>query len=425
MRIPHPFCFGILLPLFIILPIFSYGQSGPVIIRPRTAPTGIVRLAAPAAPVPPPPAAPLASLPFALACPNAPPAGLAFLALSPFEGGTPPYKFQMDQQAGLTIDPTAGVISGNTTEGQQINYTITVTDQAGKQSPKTCHLTVAPAEVCHFMPTRSSCLGLYKHADRIANINNFYGTVGTFSYLRQVKSIYNGASSSATISADIASLNFLNGMQLTAGTNIQAGGSSPASVTSGTIPTLSAMSAGQATQNMLYGGTIVASGSYPLVVGGADQINSLGGLGILIDLVGREGIDVQNFSAGTSTSVVSPSSHSSAQLEGYLQYNSTNLATSSSTYAGAVFVGGSYGYSYTSHDYARDYGFGNRVNNDIGQVSAGIVISGVAKIALSRAFGPPQTYIDSTSSVQTRINNFQSWSFGIAYQSPPATNATQ
>ena len=74
------------------------------------------------------------------------------------------------------------------------------------------------------------------------------------------------------------------------------------------------------------------------------------------------------------------------------------------------------------YGYARDYGFGKRVNNDIGQVSLGILINGVAKISVSRAFGPSQTYIDSTTMAQTTINNFKAWSFGIAYQSAaPAT----
>jgi len=254
----------------------------------------------------------------------------------------------------------------------------------------------------------------------IANINSFYGTETQLSYADQIKSIYNGASSSATVSADLTSLNFSNGWQVTAGTNIQAGSSSAAAVSTGTVPTLSATSAGQATQNMLYGGTIFASGLYPLLVTGADKAGSVGGLGMMLDLLGREGVDVQNFKSGTSTNVNTPPSHTSVQVEGYLQYNSANSAPkSSSDYAGAIFIGGSYGYSYTSHDYARDYGFGSNVNNGMGQVSAGILISGVAKIALSRAFGPSQTYIDSTSMTKTTVNNFKSWSFGITYQSPP------
>ena len=46
------------------------------------------------------------------------------------------------------------------------------------------------------------------HAQINSNINAFYRTTGSFSFLNQIKSIYNGASGSATISADIATLNF-------------------------------------------------------------------------------------------------------------------------------------------------------------------------------------------------------------------------
>jgi hypothetical protein len=110
-------------------------------------------------------------------------------------------------------------------------------------------------------------------------------------------------------------------------------------------------------------------------------------------------------------------------MEGYLQYNSINLAPNSApgsqNFAGSLFVGGSYGFSYISHGYARDYGFGNNIKNGMGQVSFGILINGVAKISASRAFGPSQTYIDSTTMAQTTVNNFKAWSFGIAYQSPP------
>lgn len=269
---------------------------------------------------------------------------------------------------------------------------------------------------CQFLPTREACMG--KGDIRDKNINAFYGTADKLSYFNQIKSLYNGASSSATISADLASLNFRNGMQVTAGTNVQAGTSSTATG-SGAVPTLSTTSAAQAAQNMLYGGTIYTAASYPFLAIGASGINSTSNLGMMIDVVAREGIDIQNFKSGTTTNVSSPPSHATAQIEGYLQYNSANTIMGSSDYAGAIFLGGSYGYSYTSHDYARDYGFGNHVSNAISQVSVGVVVSGVARIVVSRAFGPSQTFINSATNTQTSVNSFKSWSFGIVYQSAP------
>lgn len=277
---------------------------------------------------------------------------------------------------------------------------------------------------CWLIPTRYSCMNAAGYADSERNkfINDFYRTSSNLSYFNQVKSIYNRASGSATVSADLTSLNFADGMQINAGTNIQAGASTATPVSTATVPTLSSTSAAQAAQDMLYGGTLYASVLYPLVAIGVANVSKAGGFGMRMDLIGREGVDIQNFKSGTNTSVTSPPSHTSAQIEGYLQYNSTNSADASSgtgTFAGAVFVGGAYGYSYTSHDYARDYGLGNNVHNGVGQVSLGILINNVATISASRAFGPSQTYIDSTSMTQVRVDNFKSWSVGISYQSPP------
>ena len=252
------------------------------------------------------------------------------------------------------------------------------------------------------------------------NINNFFGVADQLSYLGQIKSIYNGASSSATVSADLATLWFPAGFEVNGGTNIQAGSTPLTEVASGATPTLSATSSGQATQNVLYGGTIFANMTYPLVALGASGMKQAGNFGARIDIVGQEGVDIQNFKTGTSTTAIAPPSHTSAQLQGYVQYNSTNLSTTdSSTYAGAIFVGFAYGYNYMSHDYQRDYGFSS-VSNGIGQVSAGLLISGVAKLAISRGFGPSQTYIDSTTGKTTIVNNFKAYSFGITYQTPGA-----
>jgi hypothetical protein len=281
-------------------------------------------------------------------------------------------------------------------------------------------LTATPPEGCAVLPLRDDCLGT-DNDKKDTYINQFYRTTSDHTYFSQIKSIYNGASASTTVSADIGSFNFRNGMQVNVGTNVQAGSSNAAnSTTAGAVPTLSSNSAAQATQSLLYGGTVFVSALYPLLAIQASNFNSNGNFGLLVDAVGREGIDVQNFKSGTSTTVSSPPSHFNGQLEAYGQYNSINLTPNNSDFAGSVFLGGSYGYTYMSHDYARDYGFGTQVNNRIGQISAGIVISGVAKIAVSRAFGPSQTFIDSASSTQRTVNNFKSWSFGIAYQSAPA-----
>jgi hypothetical protein len=208
-------------------------------------------------------------------------------------------------------------------------------------------------------------------------------------------------------------------MQITASTNVQAGAAAVPVVSSGAVPTLSNASAAQAVQNILNGGTINARALLPVFYFGANSYDKPGGFSLSVDLLAWEGIDIQDFKSGTSVNVDSPTSHSSVQMEGYLQYNSVNLAPGTQDFQGAVFIGGSYGYSYTSHSYARDYGFGTTYSNGLARVSAGIVISGVAKLAVSRGFGPKQIYIDENSTTATPHDNFKAWSFGITYQSPP------
>jgi Fibronectin type III domain len=333
--------------------------------------------------------------------------------------------------SGTKIDtsPTTSYSVTGLTPNTLYAYCVSAVDANNKETDlsKSKGLSVKTASSnfsCWPIPVRPHCMDFWavNDVDRktkiYSNINSFYQTSGSFSFFNQVKSIYNGASGSATVSADLATLNFSSGMQITVATNVQAGSSGTTSVSSGTVPTLAANGAGQATQNILYGGTFVVSELYPLFAAGASKWGSPGGVGLLVDSVAKEGADVQNFKSGTNVNVTSPPFHGSGQIEGYLQYNSINLAPNSQLFAGSLFLGGSYGYDYMSRGYARDYGFGNQINNGIGQISFGILINGVAKITVSRAFGPSQTYIDSTTKAQTTVNNFKAWSFGIAYQTP-------
>ena len=102
------------------------------------------------------------------------------------------------------------------------NQTVTAFDNASPGTIKgevNVRVSDPVNHYCDWFPIRQGCVSSYD------DINAFYSTASNVSYFKQVKSIYNGASSSATVSADIASLNFSNGMQVTAGTNIQAGSS--------------------------------------------------------------------------------------------------------------------------------------------------------------------------------------------------------
>jgi hypothetical protein len=307
--------------------------------------------------------------------------------------------------------------------GRAASVPITVSCGQAVSPPPPQMFSISPAG-CQFFPTRETCLvwgaGSDPKSEQINNLNSFFNTNGQLSFINQVKATYNAAAGSTNLSVDLAKLNFLAGMQWTVTTNAQVGTSSPTAVGSGTVPTLSSTSAAQAAQNMLWGGTVLTSMIYPVLATGGTSLTSPGGWGFMLDIVGKGGVDIQNFKSSTNVNVNAPPTHASAGLEGYFITNSVNAAPSgsSSNFAGALFGGFSYGYSYTSHGYARDYGFGNAVHNAMGQISAGILMNDVATITISRGFGPKQSYIDNTGAtpVARYVNNFKTWSLGITYQ---------
>ena len=245
-----------------------------------------------------------------------------------------------------------------------------------------------------------------------ASINCFYSTNNSLTWFTQVKSVYNGASSSATINASIGTYNFRNGMQLSLGTNVQAGPSGTGSAPVNGVPVLAATSAAQAAQNVFYGGNFYLSGLYPLIQN-PTYISTR--LHYNANLLAREGVDLQNFTSGTNTTASNPNSHFNALLEGYLQYDAIPPDPSSSSPM-AVFLGAEFGYAYTSAGYARQYGFGNQRNSHIGDVSLGVLVNGQFTAAVVRQFGPSQTYIDSGTNILTHTNNFHTLSFSIWYQ---------
>jgi hypothetical protein len=272
---------------------------------------------------------------------------------------------------------------------------------------------VVPKDVTN--PLEIGVFDAFGNPNRKSVVNCFYSTNSQFSYFNQFQSIYNAASGATTLNAQLGTLNFANGMQLTVGTNPQVGASNANSAAPGStstasaIPTLSATAAAQAAQNVQNGGTIFAFDLFPLI---ARQVNPL----FYLSTVLREGADLQKFN-NTSITSTNPSTHTFVGLQSYLQYSSSNNSTNSSDPAGQIFLGGSYGYNLMNHTYSVQNGFGGRVNSQIAQVSAGILFNGGVRIAAYRGFGPSQKYIDSTSMAQKTANNFQTWSIAIAYQS--------
>jgi hypothetical protein len=262
-------------------------------------------------------------------------------------------------------------------------------------------------------------------------VNCFYTTNSLFSDFNQFQSIYNSAAGSTSLNVQIGSLNFINGIQFNFGTNPQVGASSsssngstssttalrfsansnanPFATAASTIPTLSAASTAQATQNILNGGTVFGTSLYPVFFRGSTYSVAT------LSLVATEGVDLQKFN-NTSITATNPSTHTFVGLQTYIQFTSANDAKNSTSPAGSIFISGKYGYSLMNHSYSEQNGFGGRINSQIAQVGAGFLLNNVVQIAAYRGFGPSQVYVDSTSMAQKTVNNFQTWSVGIAYQ---------
>jgi hypothetical protein len=245
-------------------------------------------------------------------------------------------------------------------------------------------------------------------------VNCFYNTTTPFTVFNQYRSIYNAASGSDTVKLQIGSMNFGNGMQVTLATNpqISTNGSSSTAASSGTLtgglPTLSSTSSAQAAQNILNGGTFYGEDLYPLFSRQGTWMATLDG-------TLREGIDIQKFN-NTSTTLTNPSSHTFVGLNSYFQYNSVSSAANSTDPAGSIFVSAMYGYNLMNHTYSVQNGFGGRINTQLAQVTAGVLLKGTVNIAASYGFGPSQRYIDSTTMATTSINNFNKWSVALSYQ---------
>jgi len=260
--------------------------------------------------------------------------------------------------------------------------------------------------------------------NREATINCFYQTAGQLAFFTRVQSVYNSNSASTTVSANVGSFNFNNGFEVTLGTNIQAGSANPNGATAapstapapGQLATLTKVAAAQAAQNLFYGGNIFLYADLPVF---AVKNSSSGRFHIDYDLLFREGVDLQNFS-GASTTANSPPTHFDAVQEGYWQYDA-DPATATAPVPFAVWLGGQYGYAFTSHAYARDYGFFNKSNADLGEAAFGLIVTGQFNISVMREFGPTQQYKDSVSGTDAKVNNFKSWSFSIQYQTKGLT----
>jgi len=184
---------------------------------------------------PPPPTAPSAPAPGggALPAPSAPSnlraigrsnteIDLTWVASTQVGGTIAAYRIKRCLGAACVIGTSAtpSYSDSGLEPSKTYSYSVTATDASGQNSgpSNTLIVTTAPSSfACSLIPTRGGCMDF--GGDKPGAINAFYQTSGPFSFFNQIKSVYNNASGSATVSADLATLNFSNGMQVATSTS--------------------------------------------------------------------------------------------------------------------------------------------------------------------------------------------------------------
>jgi hypothetical protein len=259
--------------------------------------------------------------------------------------------------------------------------------------------------------------------------NAFWSQEKSFSYLNQTQFFYNTGSSSSTLKADVASMVFPGGTQLSLATNIPVGtsNSTPKSTaqqalsirpgsTAASTPSMTSAQAAQATQNLVDGGNLLLRASWPLYWYAPKYMNfEASGL-----VVAREGLDIPNFN-GANTVATDPINHFNISNEWYLQFDALPAKQGGDS-QGSIFLDAKYGFDYVSTAFANQAGFVHNWNKGIlSQITGGLVFSGKLNIIASRNFGPDQTWIDTSSGAAVTENNFRSWSVGVKY----ATNQSK
>ena len=259
--------------------------------------------------------------------------------------------------------------------------------------------------------------------------NAFWSQEASLSYLNQTQYFFNTGSSSSTLKADVASMVFPGGTQLTLATNISVGtsNSTPKSgaqtavfartgATAASPPSMTSDQATQAAQNLVDGGNLLLRASWPLYWYEPKYLN----FEVSSLVVGRDGLDIPNFN-GANTVATDPINHFNISNEWYLQFDALPAKQGGDS-QGSVFLDAKYGFDYVSTEFAHQAGFVHNWNKGfLGQITGGLVFSGKLDIVASRNFGPDQTWTDSTSGATVTKNNFRSWSVGVKY----ATNQSK
>jgi len=269
------------------------------------------------------------------------------------------------------------------------------------------------------IPTKSALLPLNLGGVTNAQINCFYGTSSNLAFTTQAQYLYNPGSNANTVNADLTSLQFPGGFQLTlaaaakansdSGTDTtasSAGAKSPRAIAkpfdnSSSSPTSSSLS--QDIQTLTQGGNFAIKGVWPIL--------NLRGKGMQLVSVAapKLGFDVNGLGQTTPTGATDVNLNLSSET--YAQLDAIPAKDDGES-PGSVFFDYRGGWEHVSSQFASNSGLNGENSFALQQLSLGFVINGLIRLGAQRYFGPEQAYVNSSGSTAT-MNNFGKWQLSI------------
>lgn len=217
-------------------------------------------------------------------------------------------------------------------------------------------------------------------ASQTNGVTCFFGSTGPVAYVNQVQFLYGFGNSSSSVSADIASLQFDGGFQVSLGSTVT--GAAPTS--SGQSTQNGQATVPQAVQQIENGGDFYLKGVWPLAFAVRRKENGDPNLTGLVAFVPRLGFNVPGVSAQT-TLTESTEHNWYVPIEMYGQYDAIGGT-------GLFYGDVRSGYQYVQPEFAAAAGLGGKSNFLLTQIAGGIQFNGLIRIGFQKFFGPAQLF---------------------------------
>lgn len=224
------------------------------------------------------------------------------------------------------------------------------------------------------------------------SIQCFFGSNSGVEPLSQVQYLYGVGTSPNSISADLVSLYFGLGSQVSFGSSLT---SNSTATSASTAPGQQAPS--QAVAQLQAGGDFYLKGTYPLF------FRSVGNKLTLFVFNPKLGFNFSGFGS-QSTITEATEFNWNASVEGYQQIKSLVLPNQ---VGGVFYVDARGGLQGVQATFARAVGLGEKTEFPMAQIGVGIAFKGFLRIGLQKFFGPSQLYSTAAGTPATTQNDFK------------------